>query len=294
MSNKNLKQQRINLEIENVQINIDLNDGFFGLVGNKLDLHSHKYYEFHHIISGAMRLVCENREYQINQNETYIVMPNILHCLVTTKDKVQKSSFCFSFSKIKRKTNFDLYNLLQTAFDNFEGVSKIPVTSDQIFFLNKILSSFYSEKQLDKFKVKTYFFLLLTDIAESLLPPDDSVIIENENVISESDARHFIAEEFVRRNSDKSISISDLAEVLHLSEKQTGRIFYKEFGQTFKEYLVNLRLANAKSLLSKTELSMYEISKMVGYCTYNGFYAMFISKTGLSPQDYRTFSKKRS
>lgn len=287
MSDKLPETLRLNLEIENVKLSIDLNDGFFGFAANKLEMHSHKYYEFHHIISGSMRLVCDNCEYSINQNETYIVTPNVLHCVIPIEDKSQKSSFCFSFSKLKKKINFDLYDLLETAFGTFKSVSKVPVTSDQIFFLNKILSLFYSDKKIDRFKVKTYFILLLTAIAESLLPSENSVSTESGDVLSEDDVRHFVAEEFVRRNFDKNISLCDLSTVLHLSEKQTGRIFYKEFGQTFKEYLVNIRLASAKSLLSETTLPVQEVSQKVGYGTYNGFYTMFLNKTGISPLEYR-------
>ena len=283
---------RLNLEIENVKLNIYLDDGFFGIAKNKLILHSHKYYEFHHLISGSMKLTCDNGEYIINPNEAYIVSPNALHYLLPLEEKTLKSSFCFSFSKINRKTNYDLYGMLQSAFSTLDNVTKIPVTSDYIFFLNKILSLFYSEENIDRIKVKTYFLLLLTDVAESLSPAVTVAHEDNDASISEAEARHFVAEEFLRRNFNKNITISDLANTLHLSTKQASRIFYNEFGQSFKDYLANMRLTSAKSLLSETDMSVFEVSENVGYGTYNGFFTMFKAKTGLSPQEYRALFQK--
>lgn len=294
MANNIPDNLRLNLEIENVKLNIDLNDGFFGFATNHTELHSHKYYELHHIISGSVKLCCEEKEYILNQNESYIVAPNVLHYIIPLEDKSVKSSFCFSFSKIKNKSHFDLYEFLQAAFSCFSDTSKTILTSDHIFFLNKIFSLFYSDKKIDRFKLKTYFALLLTDIAESMAPSENSANTEPEDSLSESDVRHFVAEEFVRRNFNTNISLSELADTLHLSKKQAGRIFYHEFGQSFKEYLINMRLASAKSLLQETALSVYEISEKVGYGTYNGFYTMFLNKTGVTPYEFRNMVHKHN
>ena len=294
MAKKLPENLRLDLEIENVRLTIDLNNGFFSLADNQTMLHSHKYFEFHHNISGSVELCCEENRYVINQNETYIVAPNVLHYLLPLEDKSLKSSFCFSFSKVKGKAAFDLYELLERTFSSFVDILKVSVTTDHIFFLNKIFSLFYSEKKTDRFKLKTYFILLLTDIAESMSPSENAVITEYEDLLSESDVRHFVAEEFVRINFHTNISLSDLANALHLSKKQAGRIFYREFGQSFKEYLVNIRLASAKSLLAGTSLSVYEISEKVGYSTYNGFYTMFVKKTGVTPLEYRAICNKNT
>lgn len=288
MINKFPEMLSLDLEIENVRFSIFLGNGFFDFAKKEYVVHSHKYYEFHHTISGSIELRCDESQYVINQNETYIVAPNVLHYLIPLEDRSLKSSFCFSFTKINRKTNFDLYEFLQMSFSSFDKAVKIPVASDHIYFLNKILSLFYSDKKIDHFKVKTYFVLLINDIAESMHPSENAIISGNEDMLSESDVRHFVAEEFVRKNFNKNISLSDLADTLHLSKKQTERIFYNEFGQSFKEYLSNMRLTSAKSFLTDTSLSVYEISEKVGYGTYNGFYSMFVNKMGISPNEYRT------
>ena len=292
MPNQVPENRRLNLYIENVKLNIDLNAGFFGFTPNHAIPHSHKYYEFHHMISGSVRLFCGEKQSVIHQNEAYIVAPNVLHYLLPQEERSLRNSFCFSFSKIKRNANFDLYDCLERAFSSCGNTLKVPVRADHVFFLNKIFTLFYSDKAIDRFKLKTYFVLLLTDIAESVIPSENTQNAESDGTLSESDVRHFVAEEFIRRNLTAGITLSDLAEVLHLSEKQAGRIFYREFGQSFKEYLLSMRLASAKSLLSDTSLSVNEIAERVGYRTYNGFYTMFVNKTAITPHEYRVIARK--
>ena len=108
MTNKVPENVRLNLEIENVKLNIDLNAGFFGSTPNHANPHSHKYYEFHHMISGSVQLCCEKGQYVIHQSETYVVAPNVLHYLLPLEERSLRISFCFSFSRTKRSSNFDL------------------------------------------------------------------------------------------------------------------------------------------------------------------------------------------
>ena len=58
-------------------------------------------------------------------------------------------------------------------------------------------------------------------------------------------------------------------------------------GKGFREYLTELRLTDAASLLRYSELSVTEIAYSVGFCESNYFSNVFKKQYGISPKDYR-------
>lgn len=95
--------------------------------------------------------------------------------------------------------------------------------------------------------------------------------------------------DYVNSNySSSALNIDMLAAYLNLSVPYTSKLFKQTTGQTFKEYLTNKRVDEAKNLMSTTTYSIKEISEMVGAGTYNSFVRMFKNKVGISPGQYRS------
>ena len=67
----------------------------------------------------------------------------------------------------------------------------------------------------------------------------------------------------------------------------SARVFSQETGQTFKEYLTELRIKRAKELLRTTTLKAFEIGYQVGYNDPHYFSHVFHKNTGLTPMEFR-------
>ena len=115
---------------------------------------------------------------------------------------------------------------------------------------------------------------------------DDAIEI-NHNAINESDFRTQIIQVFFVKNYTFDITLGDLAAILKLSEKQTGRLVKKACGTDFQSYLTELRLKNAKRLLKETDDELQKIAEDIGYKSYNGFYLAFKKGFGMTPIVYR-------
>ena len=72
-----------------------------------------------------------------------------------------------------------------------------------------------------------------------------------------------------------------------MSASHFSLVFSQETGQTFKEYLTELRIQKAKELLRSTPERATDIAYQVGYNDPHYFSAAFKKKTGLSPTEYR-------
>lgn len=94
--------------------------------------------------------------------------------------------------------------------------------------------------------------------------------------------------EIIEHNYGKEeFSLQDLAEEVNISVPYLSKLFRKEMGHTFVDYLTNLRIRKAIELLQDDQMKMYEIAEHVGYATQHYFSNVFKRKIGISPIDYK-------
>ncbi len=87
--------------------------------------------------------------------------------------------------------------------------------------------------------------------------------------------------------SDPDLSLNELAAQVNLSPSHFSTVFSRETGQTFKEYLIRLRIDRAKELLRTTSLRAFEVAYQSGYNDPHYFSYIFRKNTGLTPQQFR-------
>jgi two-component system response regulator YesN len=100
------------------------------------------------------------------------------------------------------------------------------------------------------------------------------------------------AKEFVHSHfSHADLSLTEVAQQVNLSSSYLSALFSQETGQTFKEYLTEVRIEQAKTLLRTTPLKSVEIAERIGYNDPHYFSTVFKKSTGLSPRLFRLRSK---
>ncbi|MFH5183893.1 helix-turn-helix transcriptional regulator [Paenibacillus sp. TAB 01] len=77
-----------------------------------------------------------------------------------------------------------------------------------------------------------------------------------------------------------------LAHWVGVSESHLSKMFVKEAGEKFIDYLTRIRIQKAKELMG-TGMKLYEISERVGYPNPEHFSRVFKKEAGLSPAQYR-------
>lgn len=96
-----------------------------------------------------------------------------------------------------------------------------------------------------------------------------------------------LVEEYVSIYYSNTIRLSTLAGVLGFSEGHFTRLFRKEFGVTFIQYLNNYRIEQSKQLLADTLIPIEQIAYRVGINNYSYFCTCFKESVGTSPGAYR-------
>lgn len=80
---------------------------------------------------------------------------------------------------------------------------------------------------------------------------------------------------------------SNVPALCFISEVYFRRLFKKQFGMTPIEYRNQLRLNRARQHLEYSEISIQEISNILGYATVSHFIKAFKDLFGVSPLSYR-------
>ena len=86
---------------------------------------------------------------------------------------------------------------------------------------------------------------------------------------------------------EEDISLNTVANVANVSSNHFSALFSQNMGQTFTEYLTDLRMNKAKELLRCTAMRSSEIAGEVGYKDAHYFSYLFKKTQGMTPSEYR-------
>lgn len=95
-----------------------------------------------------------------------------------------------------------------------------------------------------------------------------------------------IAKEYIMAHYMESISLKDIAELVNLSPNYFSNLFKEEFGETYIEFLTEIRMEKARELIVENTYSLKEISSIVGYKDPNYFSRVFKRYYHSSPKHF--------
>ncbi len=93
--------------------------------------------------------------------------------------------------------------------------------------------------------------------------------------------------EWIRVNSDKRLSVSEVSEKFGYNPDYLCRIFKNGYGISLKKYIEAQHLAYLKSLIVSTAYNMSEIAEMAGFESYQTFLKYFTYHEKISPMKFR-------
>lgn len=96
-----------------------------------------------------------------------------------------------------------------------------------------------------------------------------------------------LAKNYFHDHYQESISIEEYAHSRHMSTCWFIRSFRTLTGSTPLQYILTIRIANARALLEHTQYNVTEIAALVGFDDPLHFSHVFKKHTGVSPSKYR-------
>lgn len=100
------------------------------------------------------------------------------------------------------------------------------------------------------------------------------------------------AVDYLGMHYNEQITLNKVAENVFVSTYYLSRMFKKELGQNFVDYLNELRMEKAKELLREGKYKTYQVAEMVGIPDAQYFSKLFKKYTGLTPKECKNDNTK--
>ncbi|OCA87100.1 helix-turn-helix domain-containing protein [Pseudobacillus wudalianchiensis] len=123
------------------------------------------------------------------------------------------------------------------------------------------------------------------EIARSLPPFHEVSLRYYEEISKEPDIKKSTV--FIHTHFGEEMTARDVARHVNLSYSHFIRLFKKETGNNFSEYVTFVRLRNGVRMLRQTGYTIEEIADMTGFNTPNYFSSTFKKFVGATPRDFR-------
>lgn len=94
-------------------------------------------------------------------------------------------------------------------------------------------------------------------------------------------------ENYLKSHYFENITLKDLGKKYYVNSAYLGQMFKKQFGESFKDYLNQLRIQKAEEFLIYSDKKIYEIANEIGYKDIDYFINKFISIKGCTPAKFR-------
>jgi ligand-binding sensor protein/AraC-like DNA-binding protein len=182
---------------------------------------------------------------------------------------------------LKDQNNFEIESILN---ENFEKKLEINSILESYKALEKIPYSTLKAKAT----ILYYMSFYVSHALENHTWYDDN--IENNVELERIELCHSNLEpaiKYIHENLHEQIFLEEASDLCNLSISQFSRIFKKEFGKNFKEYVNLKKVEKAKILLNITDKSINQIAFDLGFEDNSYFTKFFKKYEGITPKIFR-------
>lgn len=276
------------LELKIITDNMSMEVLWFRVMKNmgqwKINRHRHSSVEFHFVASGGCKVILDHGEFYTEAGDMYITAPGVYHSQVSSEenDYMEYSLNCdmkvLSDSVSEEKHIIDILNMKKcVCYNNIEHILK--------HFETALSEAYYKELGFYN-KIKNVVQIIILESAR-VIGKSSEISYETPMKLKKYDYRLKQIESYIKDNLNTSISTKDVANYMHLSDKQICRIISQGKGISTKEYINSLKFLKAKKLLINTEYSISEISDILGFSSQYYFNQFFKKREGYSPSVFR-------
>jgi YesN/AraC family two-component response regulator len=236
-------------------------------------------------VKGNNQVITQVHMNEIQQGEAY----KLIHYL-------RSLSYYFRMGEVRWKDEFEIF---------FQQVLEGMYAKSEVYYLiNDLINHLYREimELSDEFQVSWKRDILprMNNILKGMETVEETkiqmldVLLHAEQQFQElrdtrkhhalmQNVRKYIEEQY----SNPELSLKHLEDEFGMNGKYLSFLFREEIGVKFVDYLSQVRLENAKVLLTETQLSVQDTASQVGYTNSMTFIRGFKKYFGMTPGDYR-------
>ncbi|MCD7956001.1 MAG: AraC family transcriptional regulator [Lachnospiraceae bacterium] len=251
--------------------------------------HCHDFSELFYLKSGRCVYTVLDARYELSAGDFLIIAPGEPHAT-----RYEGPAQCERITFYCQKSAFpeEFRNQYPEVIDILDKTSKITLEQKYQLDAEKLVLRISQESiRMDTYASESIRYLTLC-LLISLKRSGHFMVNVTEKEAYSKDILDAI--EYVRQNYPLPLTLEDAARRAGLSPTYFSKKFHHATGNTFKKYVNEIRILNAKQMLLSTDDSVTKIAISCGFGSSNYFKDVFRRMTGVSPREYRKKSAEAS
>lgn len=242
-------------------------------------IHSHEFLELLYIFEGSGLIEINKTDYAVTRGDLAVYNAGTIHDEKPGTTKI--GTLCIGVSHLS------LPKLPPNALLPREASPVIHFGHDMALFIEKLFKEMFtlmSSPSEDHEVICNYIMLLLLSIVRET---GKKTLDRKETVSTRASEICEKVKDYIAKNYTETLSNTTISDAVSVSPFHMSRVFKQETGYTPMQYMTQLRLGKAQTLLCHTDMPITQIAYSVGYNSCSSFNYSFIKHLGLPPGEYR-------
>lgn len=226
-----------------------------------------------YIINGKGRFTFGNTEREIGEGHIILYKPN----------EPQNYRYYFTDKPELYWVHFTgnaVYDILSELYLNSQVSYFVGMDNDCVDLFKKMIFELNMKRPSYGYYTSAYMMELMAHFSRLAWAR------KHETVLLDDDIKKTIT--LMHSNYNAKYTICDYAKDCNLSESRFIHKFKASTGKTPVQYIMQIRMNEAKDLLSYSSLNISEVSSIIGYENPLYFSRIFKRETGMSPSEYKS------
>jgi two-component system, response regulator YesN len=250
-----------------------------------------------HFLKESYESAQKGLQYKYTQGEKGIIFNDDIAKKEITYTELEDSFYNLLIEKIEEESIENIIKVIEKIFEEFhqKSMARAAVQSS----INRIVHSLLKViKKMDGDLSKLISFQFMLKIQEFHVTQmqlktilTDFVLESREEIIklrkNSSQGEVYKIKKFIEKHYHENISLKSIAAKFYMNPVYLGQLFKKTYGIYFKDYLLQIRINEAKRLLRQSEMRIYEIAESVGFNNTDYFVTIFGKLENITPSEYR-------
>jgi len=258
-------------------------------------MHKHDFIEIAYVISGKGLHIVGDRKYNTRKGDLFILNEDIPHGFFPDREGVQPVVYNCVFmpnfldASLLGNAHFqDIYSsfLFKSFFpeDQPENAD-LSLSGTEYQDIGNLFHKMYEEyKNRNKGYpeiIRAYLIELIVKVFRFI---DGGT---HRNTSPQNQRLVYQAVDYLKKHFNSDIRLEELAMQSFISKNYFSRLFKEVTGISFTDYIQNLRVDEACSLLKNTDMKIIDIAHQAGFNDIKFFYEVFKKITGKTPGEFR-------
>lgn len=265
--------------------------------GFKDAIEHHKYWEFVYVNQGKVSVRAEDEIIELSEGDLFIHPPYQNHKIenfalgktkITICSFLENSNLLYKLKNYKITLDIKQKNIMKSILSEFDISSRHDrydrVTYEPILSYNPNDDT-GREASLRNQCIKNYIEILLASFIRSYYDEKKEKALNSAMPNNKVTCENIIS--LMKDNLYEDMSLEEICRRSYLGKTSITTIFKKHTGMSAMKYYIYLKVEKAKTLLSDTDQSVSEISKLLNFSSQQYFSRFFKSFEGVSPSEFR-------